>query len=119
MNLLLTLTFCLTLSITEAFLLPREVNLGKPVKVAVKIRSHHENDDDPEKRAAMPKNAQEELKFLITLFQAFESHQKFVDLWTSLMNSDPEKTVSENAKDLIKTGPFTPRAWLEMKRGLM
>ena len=122
MNLLLTLTFCLTLSITEAFLLPREVNLGKPVKVAVKIRSHHENDDDPEKRAAMPespKNAQEELKFLITLFQAFESHQKFVDLWTSLMNSDPEKTASENAKDLIKTAPFTPRAWFEMKRRLM
>ena len=118
MNLLLTLTFCLTLSITEAFLLPREVNLGKPVKVAVKIRSRHENDDDPEKRAAMPKNAQEELKFLITLFQAFESHQKFVDLWTSLMNSDPEKPASENAKDLIKTGPFTPPAWLEMKRGL-
>ena len=122
MNLLLTLTFCLTLSITitEAFLLPREVNLGKPVKVAVKIRSRHENDDDPEKRAAMPespKNAQEELKFLITLFQ--ESHQKFVDLWTSLMNSDPEKTASENAKDLIKTAPFTPRAWFEMKRRLM
>ena len=118
MNLLLTLTFCLTLSITEAFLLPRELNLGKPVKVAIKIRSRHENDaDDPEKRAAMPKNAQEELKFLITLFQ--ESHQKFVDLWTSLMNSDPEKTASENAKDLIKTAPFTPRAWFEMKRRLM
>ena len=85
MTLLLTLTFCLALS-TEAFLLPREVNLGKPVKVAVKIKSH---ENGPEKKS-MPKNAQEELKFLMTLFEAFESHQKFVGLWDSLMKSKPE-----------------------------
>ena len=108
MNFLLTLTFCLTLTITEAFLLPREVNLGKPVKVAVKIRSRHENDDDPEKRAAMPKNAQEELKFLMTLVQAFGSHPKFVVLWGSLPKSKP---ASEN----IDIGPFTLRAWLQLK----
>ena len=103
----LTLTFSLTLTITEAFLLPREVNLGKAI------------DEDPEKSYAHAKTALEELKIMITLVQAFESHQKFVDLWTTLMNSDHEKTASENAKDLIKTGPFTPRAWLEMKRGLL
>jgi len=109
MTLLLTLTFCLALS-TEAFLLPREVNLGKPVKVAVKIKSH---ENGPEKKS-MPKNAQEELKFLMTLFEAFESHQKFVGLWDSLMKSKPK---SENFEDLIRNGPFTPRAWLELKRG--
>ena len=95
MNLLLTLTFCLTLNITEAFLLPREVNLGKVV------------DDDPEKISTTAKNAQEELKFLITLAQAFENHAKVVDLLVSLMKSD----------QTIEIGPFTLRAWLELKRG--
>ena len=76
MNFLLTLTFCLTLMITEAFLLPREMNLGKAI------------DEDPEKSYAHAKNAQEELKIMITLVRAFESHQKFVDL-VSLMKSKP------------------------------
>ena len=76
MNFLLTLTFCLTLTITEAFLLPREMNLGKAI------------DEDPEKSYAHAKNAQEELKIMITLVRAFESHQKFVDL-VSLMKSKP------------------------------
>ena len=107
MNLLLILTFCLTLSTIEAFLLPREVNLGKPVKEAVEIKSH-ENDDNQEKRSATAKNAQEELKFLITLAQAFENHAKVVDLLVSLMKSD----------QTIEIGPFTLRAWLELKRGL-
>ena len=75
MNLLLTLTFCLTLSITKAFLLPREVNLGKAV--------------DPEKRYAMPKNVQEELTFLMKLIQAFDSHPKIVDVLVSLKQSKP------------------------------
>ena len=75
MNLLLTLTFCLTLSITKAFLLPREVNLGKAV------------DEDPEKRYAMPKNTQEELTFLMKLIQAFDSHPKIVDVLVSLKQS--------------------------------
>ena len=105
MNLLLTLTFCLALS-TEAFLLPRELNLGKPVKVAVKIKSR---ENGPEKKS-MPKNAQEELEFLTTLFEAFESHQKFVGLWESLMKSKKEDFEEH-------LGPFTPRAWLELKRG--
>ena len=107
MNLLLILTFCLTLSTIEAFLLPREVNLGKPVKVAVEIKSH-ENDDNQEKRSATAKNAQEELKFLMTLVQAFGSHPKFVVLWGSLPKSKP---ASEN----IDIGPFTLRAWLQLK----
>ena len=77
MNFLLTLTFCLTLSITKAFLLPREVNLGKAV------------DEDPEKRYAMPKNAQEELTFLMKLIQAFDSHPKIVDVLVSLKQSKP------------------------------
>ena len=77
MNLLLTLTFCLTLSITKAFLLPREVNLGKAV------------DEDPEKRYAMPKNTQEELTFLMKLIQAFDSHPKIVDVLVSLKQSKP------------------------------
>ena len=76
MNFLLTLTFCLTLTITEALLLPREVNLGKAI------------DEDPEKSYAHAKTALEELKIMITLVQAFESHQKFVDL-VSLMKSKP------------------------------
>ena len=42
----------------------REVNFGKAV------------DDDPENISATAKNAQEELKFLMTLAQAFESHPK-------------------------------------------
>ena len=78
----LTLTFCLTLTITEAFLLPREMNLGKAI------------DDDQEKRYVMRKNAELELEFLITLVQAFESHQKFVDL-VSLMKSKPVSEVIE------------------------
>ena len=32
MNLVLTLTFCLTLTITEAFLLPREMDLGMAIE---------------------------------------------------------------------------------------
>ena len=96
MTLLLTLTFCLALNITEAFLLPREVNLGKAV------------DDDPEKISATAKNAQEELKFLMTLAQAFESHPRVVDLLVSLMKSNQNNEI----------GPFTLRAWLELKRGL-
>ena len=107
MNLLLILTFCLTLSTIEAFLLPREVNLGKPVKVAVEIKSH-ENDDNQEKRSATAKNAQKELKFLMTLVQAFGSHPKFVVLWGSLPKSKP---ASEN----IDIGPFTLHAWLQLK----
>ena len=82
MNLLLTLTFCLTLSITKAFLLPREVNLGKAM------------DEDPEKSYAHAKTALEELKIMITLVQAFESHPKFVDL-VSLMKSKPVSEVIE------------------------
>ena len=107
MNLLLILTLCLTLSTIEAFLLPREVNLGKPVKVAVEIKSH-ENDDNQEKRSATAKNAQEELKFLMTLVQAFGSHPKFVVLWGSLPKSKP-------ACENIDIGPFTLRAWLQLK----
>ena len=109
MSLFLTLTFCLILSINEAFLLPREVNYGNPVKVAVKIKSH-ENDDNQQKSHAMPKNAQEESKFLTTLLQAFASHQKFVNLWVSLMKAKPVSGTGP-------FGPFTPRAWLEMKKG--
>ena len=82
MNLLLTLTFCLTLSITKAFLLPREVNLGKAI------------DEDPEKSYAHAKTALQELKIMITLVQAFESHPKFVDL-VSLMKSKPVSEVIE------------------------
>ena len=82
MNFLLTLTFCLTLTITEAFLLPREVNLGKAM------------DEDPEKSYAHAKTALEELKIMITLVQAFESHPKFVDL-VSLMKSKPVSEVIE------------------------
>ena len=82
MNFLLTLTFCVTLSITEAFLLPREVNLGKAI------------DEDLEKSYAHAKTALEELKIMITLVQAFESHPKFVDL-VSLMKSKPVSEVIE------------------------
>ena len=82
MNLLLILAFCLTLNITEAFLLPREVNFGKAIA------------DDQEKRYVMRKNAELELEFLITLVQAFESHQKIVDL-VSLMKSKPVSEVIE------------------------
>ena len=78
----LTLTFCLTLTITEEFLLPRDMNLGKAI------------DDDQEKRYVMRKNAELELEFLITLVQAFESHQKIVDL-VSLMKSKPVSEVIE------------------------
>ena len=78
----LTLTFCLTLTITEAFLLPREVNLGKAI------------DEDPEKSYAHAKTALEELQIMITLVQAFESHPKFVDL-VSLMKSKPVSEVIE------------------------
>ena len=109
MNIVLTLTFCFTLSITEAFLLPREVNYENPVKVAVKIKSH-ENEDNQQKSHAMPKNAQEESKFLTTLLLAFASHQKFVNLWVSLMKAKPVSGTGP-------FGPFTPRAWLEMKKG--
>ena len=100
MNLFLTLTFCLILSINEAFLLPREVNFGKAL------------DDDPKQRYVMPKNAQEELEFLMTLVQAFKSHQKFVDLLDSLMKSKPQ-SVSEE----LNTGPFTLEAWLRTRFG--
>ena len=101
----------LTLSITEAFLLPREMNLG-----AVKIKNRR-NDDDQEKRfVAIPKNVQEDSTFFITLLQAFESHPKFANVWVSLMKSKP--VFPENIHNLIQTGPFTPRAWLEMKRGI-
>ena len=62
---------------TEAFLLPREVILRKAV------------DEGSEKRYAMPKNAQEELTFLMSLVEAFESHPKFVNLLVSLMKSKP------------------------------
>ena len=79
----LTLTFCLTLTITEEFLLPRDMNLGKAI------------DDDQEKRYVMRKNAALELEFLITLVQAFESHQKIVDLLDSLMKSKPVSEVIE------------------------
>ena len=85
MNLLLTLTFCLTLSFTEAFLLPRELK----------------NED--------PETAQEELEFLMTV-QAFESHQKVVDLLVSFMKSKP---VSEK----LEFGPFTFEAWFKTKLG--
>ena len=78
----LTLTFCLTLTIIEAFLLTREVNLGKAI------------DEDPEKSYAHAKTALEELKIMITLVQAFESHRKFVDL-VSLMKSKPVSEVIE------------------------
>ena len=97
MNLLLTyLTFCLTLSLTKAFLLPREVNFGKAM------------DDDQEKRYVMRKNAELELEFLITLVQAFESHQKIVDLLDSLMNSKP-------VPEELEIEPFTFKAWLKTR----
>ena len=54
MNLLLILAFCLTLNFTEAFLLPREVNLGKAI------------DEDPKKSYAHAKTALEELKIRLT-----------------------------------------------------
>jgi len=98
MNLLLTLTFCLTLSFTKAFLLPREMNFGKAL------------DEGPKTRYAMPKNAQEELEFLIIIVQAFES--QFVDLLDSLMKSKPQ-SVSEE----LNTGPFTLKAWLRVRLG--
>ena len=69
MNLLLTLTFCLTLTITDAFLLPREMDLGMAV----------------EKKSAMDK------KELMTKVPNF---QEFVDLLVSLMKKS--KPVSEN-----------------------
>ena len=84
MNLLLILAFCLTLNFTEAFLLPREMDLGMAV----------------EKKSAMDK------KELMTKLPNF---QKFVDLLVSLMKKS--KPASEN----IETGPFTLRAWLELK----
>ena len=87
MNIVLTLTFCFTLSITEAFLLPRELK----------------NED--------PETAQEELEFLMTLAQAFESHPKFVDLLVSWMKSKPSKPVSEE----LDFGAFTQEAWMRMK----
>ena len=96
MNLFLTLTFCLILSINEAFLLPREVNFGKAL------------DDDPKQRYVMPKNAQEELEFLMAVVQAFESHPKFVDLLVSWMKSKP---VSQE----LDFGAFTQEAWMRMK----
>ena len=90
MNLLLILAFCLT----EAFLLPREVNFGKVI------------DDDQEKRYVMRKNAELELEFLITLVQAFESHQKIVDLLDCLMKSKP-------VPEELEIEPFTFKAWLK------
>ena len=106
MNLLfLTLTVCLTFAISSGFLLPREVNPGNPVK-------RQENDDNQQKNSsAMIKNPQEELKFLETIIEAIETHPKLVVVWMSL--------ISDNSK--MKTDrfdPFTPRAWLEMKKGL-
>ena len=92
----LTLTFCLTLTITEEFLLPREMNLGKAI------------DDDQEKRYVMRKNAELELEFLITLVQAFESHQKIVDLLDSLMKSKP-------VPEELEIEPFTFKAWLNTR----
>ena len=92
----LTLTFCLTLTITEEFLLPRDMNLGKAI------------DDDQEKRYVMRKNAALELEFLITLVQAFESHQKIVDLLDSLMNSKP-------VPEELEIEPFTFKAWLKTR----
>ena len=93
MNLLLILAFCLTLNFTEAFLLPREVNFGKAIA------------DDQEKRYVMRKNAELELEFLITLVQAFESHQKIVYLLDSLMKSKP-------VPEELEIEPFTFNAWL-------
>ena len=69
MNLLLTLTFCLTLIITEAFLLPREMDLGIT----------------EEKKSAMDKKE---------LMTKLPNLQKFVDLLVSLMKKS--KPVSEN-----------------------
>ena len=92
----LTLTFCLTLTITEEFLLPRDMNLGKAI------------DDDQEKRYVMRKNAALELEFLITLVQAFESHQKIVDLLDSLMKSKP-------VPEELEIEPFTFKAWLKTR----
>ena len=69
MNLLLTLTFCLTLTITEAFLLPREMDLGMAV----------------EKKSAMDKKE---------LMTKLPNLQKFVDLLVSLMKKS--KPASEN-----------------------
>ena len=69
MNLLLTLTFCLTLIITEAFLLPREMDVGMA----------------DEKKSAMDKKE---------LMTKLPNLQKFVDLLVSLMKKS--KPVSEN-----------------------
>ena len=66
-------------------------------------------DDDPKQRYVMPKNSQEELEFLMTLVQAFES--KFVDLLVSWMKSKPSKPVSEE----LDFGAFTQEAWMRMK----
>ena len=69
MNLLLTLTFCLTLTITEAFLLPREMDVGMA----------------DEKKSAMDKKE---------LMTKLPNLLKFVDLLVSLMKKS--KPVSEN-----------------------
>ena len=69
MNLLLTLTFCLTLTITEPFLLPREMDVGMA----------------DEKKSAMDKKE---------LMTKLPNLQKFVDLLVSLMKKS--KPVSEN-----------------------
>ena len=65
-------------------------------------------DDDPKQRYVMPKNAQEELEFLMTLVQAFES-----DLLVSWMKSKPSKPVSEE----LDFGAFTQEAWIKIKLG--
>ena len=110
MNLLfLTLTVCLTFAISAGFLLPREVNPGNPVKVAEKSKRQDKYDDQQKNSSAMIKNPQEELKLLETIIEAFETHPKFVVVWMSLISDNSE----------MKTdpfGPFTPRAWLEMKK---
>ena len=113
MNLLfLTLTVSLTFAISAGFLLPREVNPGNPVKVAEKLKKRQENDDNQQKSSsAMIKNPQEELKFLETIIEAFENHPKFVVVWMSLISDNNEMKIDP-------FDPFTPRAWLEMKKGL-
>lgn len=111
MNLYLTLIVCLTLTISAGFLLPREVNPGNPVIIAEKLKRQDNDDNQQKNSSATIKNPQEELKFLETIIEAFETHPKFVVVWMSL--------ISDNSK--MKTDrfdPFTPRAWLEMKKGL-
>ena len=124
MKVLLVLTLSLAVY-SEAFLLPRELNTGKPVKVSVKVLKKK-----PEKKTTSPtpplqpkKNPEEKLKFLLTLLEAFDSHQEFVDLWNALMKLKlPAENIEKRSKLQTEefqrfSDPFTPNAWFKLKQG--